>query len=196
MSYTADIKKLERRYLPADFAVKDWASLKPYFTELADRQINSVADLEQWLKDSSELEAIVSEDASWRQIKMTCDTENKKLEEAFVFFMMEIQPKVQEYADKINRKLIENPFVKELDSDKYFTYLRNVKKNIDLYREENIPIQAELNVLAQQFGVISGKMTVDVKGKEYTLQQASKFLEDHDRTLREEVYRKRSDRRL
>ncbi len=196
MSYTADIKKLERKYLPADFAVKDWSSLEPYFKDLAERSIQSVADLEQWLKDSSELEAIVSEDASWRQIKMTCDTENKKLEEAFVFFMMEIQPKVQEYADILNRKLIENPFVKELDSDKYFTYLRNVKKNIDLFREENIPLQAELNVMAQQFGVISGKMTVEIKGQEYTLQQASKFLEDHDRSLREDAYRKISERRL
>ena len=196
MSYTAEIKKLERSYLPADFVVKDWASLEPYFKDLAERPIQSVKDLEKWLKDSSELEAIVSEDASWRQIKMTCDTENKKLEEAFVFFMMEIQPKVQEYADKLNRRLIENPFVKELDSDKYFTYLRNVKKNIDLYREENVPLQAELNVMAQQFGVISGKMTVDIKGQEYTLQQASKFLEDHDRSLREEVYRKISERRL
>src|SRR5690606_80878 len=80
--------------------------------------------------------------------------------------------------------------------DKYFTYLRNVKKNIDLFREENIPLQSELSVMAQQFGVISGKMTIEVKGKEYTLQQATKFLEDHDRELREEVYRKISERRL
>ena len=34
----------------------------------------------------SELEAVVSEDACWRQIRMTCDTENKKLEEAFTYF--------------------------------------------------------------------------------------------------------------
>ena len=42
-------------------------------------------DLKKWLKDSSELEAIVSEDANWRQIRMTCDTENKELEKAFTF---------------------------------------------------------------------------------------------------------------
>ena len=79
---------------------------------------------------------------------MTCDTENKELEEAFNFFMMEIQPKVQPYADKLNRKLVESPFTKELDQPKFFTYLRNVKKNIDLFREENIPLQAEMNVEA------------------------------------------------
>ena len=109
---------------------------------------------------------------------------------------MEIQPKMQPYADSLNRKLVENPFTQQLDQQQYFTYLRNVKKSIDLFREENIPLQAELSVMQQQFGQISGAMTIEVNGREYTLQQASKFLEDHDRTLREEVYRKINERRL
>src|SRR5688572_26322151 len=127
---------------------------------------------------------------------MTCDTENKELEEAFNFFMMEIQPKIQPYADKLNRKLIGSPFTKELTDKKFFTYIRTVKKNIDLFREANIPLQAELSVEAQRFGMISGKMTIEVNGQEYTLQQAAKFLEDPDRNLREEVYRKINERRL
>jgi len=193
---TADIQKLPRHFLPADFKVTDWVSLEPYFKELDERAIDSVASLEQWLKDASELEAVISEDACWRQIKMTCDTENKELEEAFNFFMLEIQPHIQAYSDKLNRKLVENPAVADLDPEAYFTYLRNVKKNIDLFRQENIPLQAELNVEAQKFGMIAGKMTVTVNGQEYTLQQAAKFLEDPDRKLREEVYRKIAERRL
>lgn len=196
MNYSADIKKLPRHFLPADFKIVNWESLEPWFKNLLDRPINSLSDLEQWLKDSSELEAVISEDACWRQIKMTCDTENKELEDAFTFFMMEIQPKIQPFADKLNRKLMESQFVKELEPAKYFTYLRNIKKNIDLFREANIPLQAELSVMAQQFGAISGKMTVEVNGREYTLQQASKFLENHDRNLREEVYRKVNERRM
>lgn len=196
MTYTADIKKIQRHFLPADFVVKDWQSLEPFLKELAERKIDSIPVLEQWLKDVSELEAVVSEDACWRQIKMTCDTENKELENAFNFFMMEIQPKIQPYSDLLNRKLVENPLTKELDATAYFTYLRNVKKNIDLFRETNIPLQADLNVEAQHFGMISGKMTVEVNGQEYTLQQAAKFLEDPDRVLRESVYRKINERRL
>ena len=196
MNQSADIKKLPRNYLPADFSVKNWNELEPYFKELLEREIDSVATLEQWLKDASELEAVISEDACWRQIRMTCDTESKELEQAFNFFMLEIQPKIQPYSDKLNRKLIECPFTSKLDPSKYFTYLRNVKKNIELFREENIPLQAEMNVMQQQFGVIAGKMTVEVKGQEYTLQQAARFLEDPDRKIREEVYRKINDRRL
>ena len=196
MNYSADIQKLPRIFLPEDFVVTNWEGLEPYFNNLDQREIKSLTDLEQWLKDASELEAVISEDACWRQIKMTCDTENKELEKSFNFFMMEIQPKIQPYSDKLNKKLVYCSFTKDLDQQKYFTYLRNVKKNIELFREANIPLQAELSVMQQQFGVISGKMTVEVSGQEYTLQQAAKFLEDPDRTIREEVYHKINKRRL
>lgn len=194
--YTADIKKLPRHFIPTDFVVTDWQSLEPFFKDLLDRNIETKADLEKWLRDQSELEALVSEDACWRQIKMTCDTENKPLEEAFTFFCMEIQPKIQPYADALNKKLVNHPLAKELDAEKYFTYLRSMRKSIELFREENIPLQAELSVMQQQYGVISGKMMVTVNDQEYTLQQAAKFLESPDRNLREEVYRKINERRL
>jgi oligoendopeptidase F len=196
MKHTADISKVRRNYLPADFVITDWAGLEPHFIELSERKINNAEALEKWLQDVNELEAVVSEDACWRQIRMTCDTANKELEEAFNFFYLEIQPQIQPYSDVLNKKLVDSPFVSSLDQDTYFTYLRNVKKNIELLREANIPIQAEINVLQQQYGQIAGKMMVEIDGKEFTLQQAAKYLEDPDRTKREEVYRKINDRRL
>jgi oligoendopeptidase F len=196
MVLSADIQKLERSFVPADFKVTTWELLEPFFKNLAERSLNSREDLEQWMKDMSEVEAVVSEDACWRQIKMTCDTTDTALEEAFTYFCMEIQPQLQPYADQLNKKLVNSPFTQELDQDKYFTYLRSVKKSIDLFREANIPLQAELSVLQQQYGAIAGKMTIEVGGQEYTLQQAGKFLESHDRALREEVYRKIQERRL
>jgi len=133
--YTADIKPVERKFLPKDFTVTTWEALEPFFATLLNASINSKADLEAWLKNSSELEAVISEDACWRQVRMTCDTENKELEEAFNYFYMEIAPKMQPYADKLNKKLIACAFTQELDHDKYFTYLRSIKKSIELFRE-------------------------------------------------------------
>ncbi len=196
MLRTADIQKLAHHYLPKDFVLTDWASLEPYFKELSDRPIEDALGLEKWLKDLSELEAFISEDACWRQIKMTCDTTDKSLEEAFNFFCMEIQPKMQPYADALNKKLMACPFTQSLDKDTYFTYLRAVQKSIDLFRTENIAIQAELSVMQQQYGAIAGKMTIIHEGQEYTLQQAAQFLESEDRNIRESVYRKIQERRL
>lgn len=194
--YTADIRKQPRQFVPADFVLTDWAGLEPYFKELLEREINNRAALETWLLQLSELEAVVSEDACWRQIRMTCDTTDPALEEAFNYFCTQIQPQLQQYADALNKKLLNHPLADTLDQRTYFTYLRNIRKSIDLFREENIPLQSELAVKQQQFGVITGAMTVEINGNEYTLQQASKFLEHPDRRLREEAYRKIQERRL
>jgi oligoendopeptidase F len=192
----ANIEKQPRKLLPENFTVTTWEALQPYFEELQQRPLDSVAALEQWLKDMSELEAVVSEDACWRQIRMTCDTTDKSLEEAFAYFCMEIQPKLQPYADALNKKLLASEWVKELDQDLYATYLRSVRKQVKLFREENVPLLAELSVQSQQYGAIAGKMMITVNGQEYTLQQAARFLEASDRALREEVFAKTAERRL
>ncbi len=194
MQLNADIKKLKRHYLPEDFTIDSKDDVIPYFEELLTRSLNNVKDLKQWLQDNSELEAALSEDVCWRQINMTRDTENKEIEEHFTKFMMQIDPHLKPYAHKLNEKLIECPFTKELD-ESYSIYLRSVKNQVALYRKENIPLEAEINVLAQQFGAITGKMAIEVDGKEFTLQQAAKFLQQPDRTRREEVYFKVAERR-
>ena len=196
MEANAQIEKVKRSFLPEGFKVSTWEILHPYFEDLKNRSIDTKEALAQWLKDISELEAVVSEDASWRQINMTCDTTNKEFEDAFTYFCMEIEPKMKPYFFELNKKLLASPFTNELDTLQYFPYLRSVDNAVKLYREENVPIQAELSVLAQQFGVISGKMTITVKDKEYTLQQAARFLQNPDRELRAEVFRKIAARRL
>ncbi len=192
----ANIEKQPRTLLPENFTVTTWDALQPYFEELQQRPLGNVSELEQWLKDVSELEAVISEDACWRQIRMTCDTTDKVLEEAFTYFCMEIQPKLQPYADALNKKLLACEWVKDLDQELYATYLRSVRKQVKLFREENVPLLAELSVMSQQYGAIAGKMTINVNGQEYTLQQAARFLENSDRALREEVFGKTAARRL
>lgn len=196
MKYDANISATPRHYLSKDFGITHWEALKPIFEELLSRPINSTQQLEEWLQNQSELEAALNEDACWRQIKMTCDTENPELEQAFNYFCLEIQPQVQPYADELNKKLLASPYLKNLDQEKYATYLRSIKKNVSLFKKENIALQAEIAVLQQQFGQISAAMMVAVDGKEYTLQQAAKFLENPDRNIRETVYKKIQQRRL
>ena len=190
------IEKVPRHFLPEDYKLSDWASIEPYFINLAGRQLNNAAELEQWMKDVSELEAVIGEDAAWRQIRMTLDTTNKEYEEAFTYFCMEIEPKMKPYFFELNKKLLDSPYTKDLDKAVYFPYLRAVENAVQLYREENVPLEAEMSVLAQQYGAISGKMTVEHDGKEYTLQQAAKFLQQSDRELRETIFRKIAERRM
>jgi oligoendopeptidase F len=190
------IEKLKRNFLPEDFKMTTWDALQPYFDKLIATEINSKEELESWLRNISELEAVISEDACWRQINMTCDTTNKEYEDAFTYFCMEIEPQMKPYFFELNKKMLASPFIKELDEAQYYPYLRSVRNAVHLYREENVAIQAEMSLLAQQYGVISGKMTIEHEGKEYTLQQAARFLQSPDRELRETIFRKIAARRL
>ena len=186
----------QRRFLPNKIKITSWDILAPYFNQLLERPINSINDLENWLKDRSELEAFVSEDLAWRYVKMTCNTEDKELENAYLFFVTEIEPQISPINDKLNRKLVESPFINELEEEKYFIYLRGIKKEIEIFREENVPLISEIAIESQKYGSIIGGLIVEIEGKELTLQQAANFLKNPDRAKREAAFIKINDKRL
>jgi oligoendopeptidase F len=186
----------QRRFLPDKIKITSWEIIEPYFEVLLNRKIENKTELEDWLKDRSELEAFISEDLAWRYVKMTCNTEDKSLEESYLFFINEIEPKVAPLADKLNRKLVDSPFIHELDKDTYFVYLRGIKKEIEIFREENVSLFAEIATESQKYGAIVGSMMVEIDGKELTLQQASNFLKDPNRAKREQAFLAINQKRL
>ncbi|MFN0254796.1 M3 family oligoendopeptidase [Pedobacter ureilyticus] len=189
------IIKKQRTYIPQNLEIK-WENLSPIFEELQQRPINSAIELEQWLKDKSELEAALEEDFAWRYIKMSCDTANEQLVKDFQYFATEIEPKIAPLANELNKKLVESVYVDELDQQKYFVYLRAVRKALELFREENIPLFTELQVKQQQYQGVTGAMSVTLNGQEYTLEQASNFLKDTDRSVRQNAWETIQKRRL
>lgn len=189
------IIKKQRTYIPQNLEIK-WENLSPIFEELQQRPINSAIELEQWLKDKSELEAALEEDFAWRYIKMSCDTANEQLVKDFQYFATEIEPKIAPLANELNKKLVESEYVDELDQQKYFVYLRAVRKALELFREENIPLFTELQVKQQQYQGVTGAMSVTLNGQEYTLEQASNFLKDTDRSVRQNAWETIQKRRL
>jgi oligoendopeptidase F len=189
------INKKTRTYIPEQLEVK-WETLEPVFNELLARQIDSVSALEQWLRDRSEIEAALEEDFAWRYIKMTCDTADEKLLADFQFFATDIEPRIAPLTNELNKKFVASEFADQLDKDKYFVYTRGIKKALELFREENIPLQTQIQIEQQKYQGITGAMSVTLKGKEYTLEQAAVFLKDTDRNVRKEAWEAITARRL
>ena len=189
------LQREKRTFLPEDFVIDSWDRLEPFFENLNSRELNSVSELEKWILDRSEMDAVLEEDMAWRYIKMNIDTRDEELSKSFNFFVSEISPKIAPYSNDFNKKLVASPHLEELDAEKYFIYLRGVKSAIELFREENIPIQTELQTMSQKYGVISAKMMVEVDGESLTMQKAATFLKNTDRAKREEVFRLMNFRR-
>lgn len=190
-------KRPQRNFLPEDFQITDWNSLKPFFDNLLQREWTKPDDLRKWFRDRSELDSIISEDLGWRYIKMTCFTDNETYSKSYQDFIQNIQPQISPVTDQLNRKLMECPFLPELEREKaYFVLLRNVRKEIELFKEDNIPLYTEISTETQKYAQLSGAMMVELGGQELTLQQAGVVLMSTDRAKREEAYRKITERRL
>lgn len=97
---------MKRSYVKPDFVITTWDLLKPYFDELLIRPLTSATVLKQWLKDYSELTAVISEDMAWRYIKMTCDTANQELRDRYNDFIQNIDPHMAPLANDINKKIM------------------------------------------------------------------------------------------
>lgn len=185
-----------RKWIPSDLLIKDWKDIKPFFDDLKGRKIENKRAFNEFIEHLNELEAFISEDVAWRYIHMTRDTMDSEKEKRYLHFVQNIQPEIAPYEDSINKKIDQSPYVNELSEDKaYFIYFREIKNAIALFREENVPLKSELATLSQQYGSITGAMTVEYKQQELTLQQASLMLQENDRSLRKEIYELISERR-
>lgn len=191
-----EIKKNNRSFVANDLIISTWDSIKVYFENLVQRKISTKEDFIKWLEDKSELEAVIEEDAAWRYIKMTIDTRDEALNEAYTFFVTKIEPELAPYADLLNKKLVASPFFEELNNDKaYSIYFRSVATALKLYREENIALEAELGEKSQQFGAISAAQSIEFNNETITMQKASSLLREPNEATRKEVYKKIAARR-
>ena len=185
-----------RTFVSNDLKVDSWSKLQQYFQDLLDATISNVSELEKWLHNRSELESVMEEEMAWRYIKMNIDTTDEKLSKDFSFWITEISPNVASYSHQLNKKVYDSPYLKELDNNKYFIYLRGLKEEIKIYREENIPLFVEMETKQQEYGAIAAKMSVEIDGESMTMQKAAQFLKDTDRSKRESVFNTINNRRL
>jgi oligoendopeptidase F len=190
------ITTVKRTFLPPQLEVHHWDEVQSYFTNLLNRSIDDSASLQQWLSDRSELEAFLQEDLGWRYIRMSGDTANEEYTRSYNVFVGEIQPRIAPLSHRLDIKLIASRALNQLQTKGFMILLRQVKERVALFREENIPLIAELQQKEQEYSAITGAMVIEVEGKEITLYQAANYLESSDRKLREEVYRKIAARRL
>ena len=185
-------------FLPDPLVIQKPEDILPYYQQLLEETISSAPSFEEFLSKVSALDSAVSEDMAWRYIRMTCDTSNKEHEQSYLTFVQEIQPQLAPLEDALNKKIIGSEFLPLLESqnEAYRIYFRSLKGAVELYREENIPLQTEIQTLAQEYSAIQGAMQIEWDGKTITLQQASNLLLETNRTVRKEVWEKITAARL
>ncbi len=183
-------------FVPADIDASRWPNVEPLFEELATRQVSSREEFERWLLDRSELEAACSEAGARLYIDMTCNTEDEALEQKYLAFVREVEPKLKPAGFRLDRRQVELEDTFGLDPERYLVLGRDTRSEVELFRDENVPIQTELSELAQKQQKLTGAMTVEFDGREQTLPQMARYQESTDRAVREGAWRAVAERRL
>jgi oligoendopeptidase F len=189
------IEKNKRQFISEALKIQSWEDLKSFFDDLLAREIDSKDKFEQWLNDRSELDAVLEEDLAWRYIRMSIETNNEELASAYTFFVTKIQPELAPLDDALNRKFMDSPFRNEYTDSAHHIYFRSIETQVNLFQEKNVPIEAELNELAQKYGAISAAQSIDYLGETMTMQKASQLLKEQDEAVRQTVFDKMVERR-
>ncbi len=185
-----------REFVPAQADLTDKDTIIGLYQKLLEFSINSPVDLEQWIKNRSELEAAGDQAGTLLYIRMTCQTDDPTRAEAYRNFMENVVPAIKPLDDQLNQRYLKELKRFPLDTDRFFVYNRTIQSDIDLFRQENVPLQTSVNLLSQEYQTLCGAMTVSFEGEELTLPQMNKFLLETDRALREKAWRATAARRL
>ncbi len=189
-------RRFERRFIVTDTDMGDWPQVEPFFSALEARPLGTRGELEAWLLDVSELAACLSEEESGRYVAMTCRTDDAEAEARFLHFIEEIQPRCKPRWQRLRERYVASPARKALAPERYAVYDRSTATAVEIFREENVPLQTEDQKLDQQYQKICGAMTVEYEGKEQTLQQMARYQQQPDRAVREETWKLVVGRRL
>ncbi|MEI6913950.1 MAG: M3 family oligoendopeptidase [Armatimonadota bacterium] len=187
-----------RTFVPQNVDWFDWNQIESLYDDLEQRIATTanIDDLERWVLDLGEFCAALDEQSTRLYIAMTCHTDSEEAKADYLRFIEEIEPRIKPRQFKLSQLYVQNPFRKDLAHDRYFIYDRDTLLHVELFREENVPLQTEEAKLEQQYQELTGGLTVSFRGDEYTLVQMGKFFEEPDRELRREAWELVSNRRL
>ncbi|MEM1330536.1 MAG: M3 family oligoendopeptidase [Planctomycetota bacterium] len=183
-------------FVPADFDGADLSQVEPLAKELLTRDVTDRDAFDRWLEDRSELDAACSESAANLYIAMTCHTEDEAKQGAYGAYVENVAPKLKQLAFELDKQQDRLARMHAEGDARLAVLTRDTSAEVELFREENIPVQTELEKLSQTYDQVIGRMTVEFDGEERTLPQMGRYLEEDDRSVREHAWRATAERRL
>lgn len=174
------------------FASLSWAEIEPWYRELQETVL-SQETLRPWLLRWSRLSELVDEVMAANEIACMRDTTDQKAERRQQRFLDEIFVHVQSYEQRLKEQLLAS----SLSPEDFAISLRNLRTEVALFCEANIPLLNEETRLTGEYFQIMGGQTVTWEGQEELGAGAlGPVLAEPDRARRERAWRTISMRQL
>lgn len=169
---------------PAAFAKATWDDIARYYDELAERPFTPDT-MDGWLRDWSTLEELLTEAAALAMIAYTIDTGDADKEADHLRFSTEILPRAEEKSVGLAQRLVASGYSRP----DLATTIQRFRTSIEIFREANVPLFAEVEQHCATYQRITGSMTAEWEGEPQPLPRLLPFLKSPDRGVRERAWR-------
>ena len=136
-----------RKFVPGNLSPAEFLELELLYRGLMERPLETSAQAERWLEDYSELASVVDEYGNRRYIDKSCHTDDPAIEKAFLRFVEEIEPRIKPLAFALQKRFLESAGAKGLSGQRYAMLARKWKADVELFRDENVPLETEVTKL-------------------------------------------------
>ena len=168
-----------------------WTDMEPFYAELQARPLDAVG-LDAWLADWSRVASFIGEINARLSLNYDLDTANADAEKRYFGFLENAAPAVQAAENGLTKRLLAT----ELEPAGLAVPLRNMRAEVALFREPNLPLFTEERKIATQYDKIVGAQTVEWEGQERPLPQMRPVFENPDRAVRERAWWRVRERQL
>ncbi|WAH42739.1 M3 family oligoendopeptidase [Alicyclobacillus fastidiosus] len=169
--------------------LSDAATVEAQLQALVQEKLDSVDALEAWLKRELEFSLKVREVLSGHTIDFYRDTGSEKKKQIHMYDQTVIQPLLLKYGAQLDKKFCECPYTKELDDGKYGQMKKARATGLELFREENIPLQVKEQELVASYNEIIGGLTAGWEREDRPYPYVVAQMDSPNRAVREAAWR-------
>lgn len=173
----------------AELITWSWGDIAPYYSDLAERPL-SASNLPDWLADWSRVSERVDELYNRLQVATAVNTADTQADQLYDQFLDTTFPAAQQAEFVLMKKLL----LSGLQPEGMQVPMRNMRADVALFREANLPLLSQEAKLSTEYNKIVGAQTIDWNGKEITLSQLYTENMNPDRTVRESAWRLMAER--
>lgn len=179
-------------FVPDDLDATDPQAVSALYDKLEERDVSTREQLQEFIHDAEELAAAIYDAYSRAYVDMTVDTTNPDHEAKYLKIVEELVPISEQRDFQLKRKMLLSSAARELDGV-YEVFLRNIRSEVEIFREENVHLITEEIKLSQEHEKILGCQETPFRGETRTMPQLALFLEEPERATREEAWRARGE---
>ncbi len=167
--------------------ITDKDKLTGIYEELLSMNLSSKEDVLKFQKQRDLIEKHNVNEMAESYFLMTIDVASEERKKRKEFYDQVISPLVKEYDEKLNQKFLASKVVQEMDGP-FELLRRNQKNEMELFCQENLEVQKEMDRISNELTELQGKMMANWKGEDKPLPAIYPFLKSEDRAIRKEAF--------